>query len=153
MKKIQMYVFITLISFFIILFTSSCSLKQKYQFKNLIDDYNIKHLEYKNLKYFYSHVVGFEDHYGLKYFFFEFDEYPEDFILQFEDDYKFNDYKDLEFEDDLMDEIETSINSNYDEIDEKYKINFVKEYMFSNFPMIYFKQTNQLVIINFVNIR
>lgn len=150
MKKIISFIILS----FIVLFLSSCSLKERWNFRNFLHEYNIKHISYKNIEYSYSHVTGFEDRIGIRYYFLSFDEYSLEFIDQFENsDYKFIEGKNILYEQNLMDKIESFINDSYYEIEEEYAIDFDKEYMYSEFPMIFYEDTNDLIIIEFVDIR
>ena len=71
--------------FAFILFLSSCiGYEKKDYYKMLIKENNIENLFYDDLEYFYHYASGFEDKVGLNYYFFSFDNYAEDFIIQFE---------------------------------------------------------------------
>ena len=131
---------------------SSCIVKdKKAYFNDLIRKNNIENLSYDNLDYFYHYVSGFEDKVGLNYYHFSFEKYQNDFIEQFESNkYRFYDEEFENFELELMDKINLYIGNKYDEIDENYKIDFSRSYIYSYFPMIYFKETNELIIIEYI---
>lgn len=150
-KKIKIFVSILV---FLFLLSSCIGYDKKDYYKKLIKENNIENLSYDNLEYFYHYASGFEDKIGLNYYYFSFDSYANDFIRQFElSDNSFSSEKSDDFENKLMTDIEKHINDKYDEIADKYKIDFTKSYMYSNFPMIYYKETNELIIIEFIYIR
>lgn len=125
--------------------------KDKDYFNALVEDNNIQYLKYNNLDYFYHYTSGFEDTIGINYYHFSFDEYASDFINQFSSgDNRFYIEKSTDFEEKLMENIKKHINNKYSQIKDKYKIDFEKSYIYSNFPMIYYKETNELIIIEFI---
>ena len=133
------------------LITSCVAKDKKTYFNDLIRNNGIKNLSYDNLDYFYHYTSGFEDKVGLNYYHFSFDEYQNDFINQFDlSNNRFNNEKDTEFESELMDKIDFYIGNKYEEIENKYKIDFLKTYIYSDFPMIYFEENNELIIIVFI---
>ena len=141
--------------FAFILFLSSCiGYEKKDYYKMLIKENNIENLFYDDLEYFYHYASGFEDKVGLNYYFFSFDNYAEDFIIQFENcENSFSNVKSINFEIELMNKIERYINNKYNEIPLEYRVDFTKAYIYSDFPMIYYIDTNELIIFDFIYIR
>lgn len=140
---------------FIILFLSSClRYDEKDYYKALIKDNNIENLLYEDLVYFFHYEAGFEDKVGMNYYFFSFDSYEEDFIIQFENSINsFSNEKSIDFENELMNKIKMHINDKYYEIPLEYRVDFTKAYIYSDFPMMYYIDTNELIIFEFINIR
>ena len=146
----KMGIFFSLLIYLFLI--SSCMVKdKKAYFNDLIKNNNIENLSYDNLDYFYHYVSGFEDKVGLNYYYFSFDKYQNDFIEQFKSNkYRFYDEEFENFELELMNKIHLYIGNKYDEIEENYKIDFSRVYIYSYFPMIYFKETNELIIIEYI---
>lgn len=138
-----------------IIFLSSCiGYEKKDYYSMLIKENNIENLFYSDLEYFYHYVSGFEDKVGLNYYFFSFDNYAEDFITQFENcENSFSNVKSIDFEIELMNKIERHIYDKYYEIPLEYRVDFTKVYLYSDFPMIYYIDTNELIIFDFIYIR
>lgn len=146
-------IFCCVLTFIFIL--SSCTIyEEKDYYKLLIKDNNIDNLLYEDLEYFYHYASGFEDKVGLNYYFFSFANYAEDFISQFENsENSFSNVKSIDFENELMNKIEMHINDKYYEIPLEYRVDFTKTYIYSEFPMIYYIDTNELIIFEFICIR
>lgn len=146
--------FICCVLTFIFLLSSCIGYDDKDYYKKMIKQNNIENLSYDNLEYFYHYASGFEDKIGLNYYYFSFDDYAEDFIKQFENcKNSFSDVKSTDFENELIDKIEMHINDKYYEIPLEYRVDFTKTYLYSDFPMIYYIDTNELIIFEFIYIR
>lgn len=147
MKKIIYPCFFVLI----LLSLSSCSFANKLRFKELLGRYHIKNISCTDLKYSYIGSKGaLQDHRSVAYYYVSFDEYPTKFINQFESRiYKFNDGRNEDFEEELMKKIDCYIGEKYNEIEANYRIDFSKDYMYSTLPMIFYKDTFDLIIIDY----
>lgn len=150
MKKI-----IICIEMFCILLLSSCiGYDEKDYYNMMIRENKIEHLSYNNLKYFYHYTSGFEDRAGLNYYYIEFKEYPFDFISQFDKSLNsFYETKSEEFETKLLNDINEHIGNKYNEIPIEYRVDYTKNYSYSNFPMIYYIDTKVLIIVEYINVR
>lgn len=146
-KKILLYYFL----FFICLLSSCIGYNKRDYFEDMIDKNEFKYLSYTDLKYFYHYTSGFEDQVGLNYYYFSFEHYADEFIAQFKNDKNsFYSTKSDEFETKLVNDIYSHINTKYYEIPSEYRIDFTQKYKYSYFPMIYYTDTNILIIIEFI---
>ncbi len=139
---------INLIFLFIICsLSSSCFLSnnlEEKKFNEFIKRNDIYDISYDNVKFSYVYEdswVG--DTTGYCYYYVKFDNYPDIFFKQF-DDYEFS-TKNKSFEK----VINRSLLSykKYEKFNEEYKINFEKEYLYSNKPIIYYPEDNAMIIL------
>ncbi len=140
---------------FLCICLTSCKLNiRRSSFNTLIQETNLKYLEYEDLDYFYQYTSGY-DGCGLNYYVFTFEESPEEFFNQFLSNsfaskYKFNTEKNGDFEKKVFDKINLYIGDKYEEIEKAYKLNFTENYIYNEFPMFYFEKVKRLYIIEFL---
>lgn len=128
---------------------------RKQHFQELIDEKDLDYLNYKDFTYFYYFTSGFEDKVGIKYFVFEFESEPTDFLNQFssDDENNFREGPNESFESMILTEIDNHIGKKFDDIPSQYKLNFENKYMYSHLPMVYYRAKKQLCIIDLIRIQ
>lgn len=144
MKKILFYFNLIIL----ILTLTSCRVNSEYYFNETINKYNIGHLKYDNVIYFYRHTSGW-DSIGINYYVLKFTEYPNDFFEQFYSPkfkefsyYHFESVKNSQFENQITEEL-----NKYKGIHPNMKPNFEADYIYNNFSMIYFDEIETLFIV------